>query len=553
MHSMLKLLLIALLFSFSASASVSFLLCEDFTNGTCVDSEGNEVPETDSFLNTLDEAFFYIVITNEPAGTIKYEIRDPDGNFVEGEGPTESPIDIESHVYLHTFEIANKNREVGTWSMAVLHNGQSIGSMDFEIVEGREDYLPCAGFCCPESKTCRPGHEMGAIDCPAKCCDSEDYCVDIIEDFGKLEVQTLLFCDPYVFNDCKLVQGNIYNYSVHGSFPEGQKHTLTFSYTNHDIRCYDKTAVNIAYYDEVIGRWIPLDSIVSHEEGSDNYDISAVTYYLGYMTIVSNEKCVASDCSFGPYVLSPFGGLVGVDKDLSIIFCGLVPKCNADEGDGCSANCVYGVDSECGACSPDSGDCCLPSRDLVCDLDCYYPNIDPDCCDKDESGCCFGGLRLTGSDGCDNECGKHDFLEGTVCTDCTNSANDCCFPSNEDGVCDIDCGGIDPDCCAGYTGSFTPADEENIKIFRRDNGCCDMYCDGLCDSDCIEGTDPDCVGYCDRTVDLCSVTISDDYGSRTVSGTKIAYVYTGYRNDYVSVGETVLIGGDYEECVSLRG
>ena len=269
-------------------------------------------------------------------------------------------------------------------------------------------------------------------------------------DFGYTVLTT---CDASTFNDCGIIQSSIYSYSPAGSL--GTNQTISFEYNAGQIHCYDKYAVDIAYYDD--DDWVLLDSNITYDSSTETYSISAETDYLGYIAIVSNEMCVVSDCSFGAYGLDPFSGTVGSDEDLEFTFCSFVPTCNSDSG-VCDVNCVYGVNLDCGTCTSASGDCCLPSEDGVCDYDCY-DDADPDCCNSEEDLCCSGGSIITG----------------------------CCNPAS-DGSCDSDCGdGIDPDCCDS-----------------DDATCCDTSCDGVCKSSCIAGVDPDCWGGCvDATEPAC--------------------------------------------------
>jgi len=198
-----------------------------------------------------------------------------------------------------------------------------------------------------------------------------------------LEVQILPYCDHSLFNECNKVQGNINNYSIHGSL--GNPQTIQFDYQSNEISCYDKTDVDIAYYDEVNNIWVHLNSTVV-SQGGNTYRISAQTNYLGYIAIVGNDECVLSDCNYGAYGLNPFSGLVGVSAEIDISFCGLVPKCNAVADGVCDVNCVPGIDPDCGECTPAGNNCCLPSDDGICDTDCF-DNVDPDCCGSDE--CCL--------------------------------------------------------------------------------------------------------------------------------------------------------------------
>jgi hypothetical protein len=528
-------------------------LCEEYNMGVCLDREGiNPVPSNDSFLNTIDYAYFILELGGIPRGSrMNFKIKNPSGEDVV-DGLILVAFDLESYFYNYTFNIADANDTAGVWSINISYNDVEVILETFEIIEARADYLSCyeqGYFCCDGYKICKPGHSRVSSDCN-ECCDSGNNCITIISDgITELEVNTLPYCDTNIFDNCEIVQGNIYNYSIHGYFDKDQ--TITFDYYAPQIRCYDKTAINIAYYDEIEKKWNLLDSTITQKENTSNYVISAKTDYVGYMAIVSNERCVVSYCSLGAYTINPFGGVAGVDRDIDITFCGIVPKCNADLSDSCDVSCVSGTDPDCGDCSSESGDCCLPAKDMVCDLDCY-DNVDPDCCDKSKDWCCVGDKLMTGFEGCDSACGEHgiyNFLDDLyieICKDCTSVADDCCYPANGDG-CDSDCRiGIDPDCCPNYEGDFTPSNYSNIISYRTTNGCCDLYCDGLCDNDCITGTDPDCVGYCRRDEDICNVG--------GLSGTRIIYGYAGgwSSSEGVNITDTVLIEGDYYECATKR-
>jgi len=101
--------------------------------------------------------------------------------------------------------------------------------------------------------------------------------------------------------------------------------------------------------------------------------------------------------------------------------CGIVNylpdyACNPASDTVCDSNCISGKDPDCGSCTANGGDCCVPDSDPV-DPDCTA-FVDPDCA-----------------------------AEKNIV--CTGDIGDCCLPEC-DGLCDYDCVfGIDGDCNVG--------------------------------------------------------------------------------------------------------
>jgi len=199
------------------------------------------------------------------------------------------------------------------------------------------------------------------------------------------EYETLVTCDPHIFDECDKIVGNILNYSVHSDIDSSID--LNLYYSKKDIKCGGPLAVNLAYYDESRREWVILDSSINEvRPNTGNYMITAKTDYLGYLAIIRMDNCakalfLSTKCSLTggkAYELNPFSGVVGSDETISFTFCGFIPKCYAINDGYCDVNCPEGLDSECGKCTSGAQDCCLPSKDGICDYDCYE-RIDIDC------------------------------------------------------------------------------------------------------------------------------------------------------------------------------
>jgi len=166
---------------------------------------------------------------------------------------------------------------------------------------------------------------------------------------------------------------------------------------------------------------------------------------------IAHDKICDPDCWPTPLPEGP-GTMDYVDPDCINLKAN--PGCNANQPDvdiertkQCDRHCTNISDMECGACTTEEGDCCLPEEDGICDPDCGKTDID----------CCvINKIEIN------------------------NSAGNCCDPSC-DGVCDRDCPvGVDIDCISTRCGR---GGREGIDKgpYLQYAACCIRCGDGICD------------------------------------------------------------------------
>ncbi len=216
---------------------------------------------------------------------------------------------------------------------------------------------------------------------------------------GTVNFEKILNCKDQGFNHCNLVLSPIYKYpgsnSNFGNF--GYTFPPDGPYSEAIVDCGNKNDVTLAEYNGET--WIPIQSRLFGE--GDNKFVNITTNRLGTFALIRTEACVVQcgDGS-GAYSLSPFNANVRAGRNLIFNLCGMLPGCQALEDGVCSNSCTQNIDPDCGECTNNGGDCCLLSKDDVCDSDCG--DFDPDCTTlaKGDRNSCFNSC-----DGvCDSSC-----------------------------------------------------------------------------------------------------------------------------------------------------
>lgn len=460
----------------------SYDICRtiDITDQTNFSKPVKCVEPTREFLNT-DEAVYVVAKLSllEENDVVSYLVINPSGTNIIDDSVT-VPINLSRRYDYREIKISSQSLPIGDYAVKISINGVEKASDSFKIIEDVPTQCETEGYyCCPSSKVCLSAID-GTCGTGETCCEDESSCKTYSPNyFSRTEITN---CEEEEIQDCGRVV-KLYKYNINAKIDPPQ--TGVMYYRGIDIDCGDKTDVAIAYYDEETGTWMEKVTNIEETEVEGSYKATALLDYLGYIALIRTDECVPTICTYGGYRTTPISASVNLGENITFELCGMIHGCEAMKDGICNKKCTEGIDLDCKECTNQQGDCCLISYDDKCDLDCG-DNVDPDCCEKSKGLCCSGSPELSGSQGCDKNCGTSD----TACTGCTPNAGDCC-KGDKDGTCDTDCpklsngvGYVDVDCCA----------PNNVAITSAKGDCCKAACDGVCDADCIIGLDPDCSG-----------------------------------------------------------